>query len=119
MIDEFVRVWDAYKGELAGRFKTDPPASYKALVVELVDLLNRHLDDYERPDPDRVVEINWGGYQGTVVFVIAATGYQPDRHWVTKVGYGSCSYCDALQSCRDEADYVQLALHLLQQLREV
>lgn len=83
-------------------------------------------DDFDEPDLHRIHEINDGDYQGTLVFVVGARGYQPYKYWITKVSYGSCSGCDALQdalgyseeSRNDEALY-SLALHMMQQLKEV
>lgn len=44
--------------------------------------------------------IDDGHYRGTILFVIPFDIYQPDasEYILTYIGYGSCSYCDALQS---------------------
>lgn len=65
--------------------------------------------------------------QGALVYVIGATGYQPDKYWYVKVGYGSCSGCDTLEAIREYQDgkpterqvnkYMTLALHIVQGLR--
>lgn len=81
------------------------------------------------PDPARIYQIDDGGYEGTLVFVIGAGGYKPSRYWYVKVGYGSCSVCDTLQAIRgyegdaptkEQVDaYMTLALHIVQGLREM
>lgn len=76
--------------------------------------------DGEAPDPERIHQIDDGDYQGTLVFVIGAQGYQPSTYWATSVGYGSCSGCDALEDAwgyGDQHDYeglYSLTLHMLQ-----
>jgi hypothetical protein len=89
-------------------------------------------DRYGEPDPTRIHQIDDGDYQGTLLFVIAASGYQPSDYWYVKVGYGSCSGCDTLQAIdgyggySDEApskdqvdDYMTLALHIIQGLKSM
>jgi len=82
------------------------------------------------PDPNRITEIDYGDYQGTLVYVIGQKGPQPGTHWTTSVSYGSCSGCDTLEAIRSEAngpqptedqmkEYRTLALHLLQKMKEV
>jgi hypothetical protein len=60
-------------------------------------LAKLHADDNGcgRMDPERITRIDHGDYQGTIVYVVGADGYQPYDHWYVKVGYGSCSGCDA------------------------
>lgn len=43
---------------------------------------------------------NIGDYQGDYVYLLK----NGDRFGFTVVGYGSCSYCDALQSCDNQAE---------------
>jgi len=58
--------------------------------------------------------------------------YQPSTYWATRVSYGSCSHCDALQGIQDETSwdqtelterqieqYMTLALHMIQKLKEI
>src|SRR5581483_5779174 len=83
-------------------------------------------DGYGEPDPSRIHTIDDGDYQGTLLFVIAANGYQPYDYWYTKVSYGSCSGCDTLEAVRSYSDdtptaeqvndYWTLALHIVQGL---
>lgn len=126
MIAEFIPQWDARKSQVEAGFKAAHPMDYVDIVRAVVSILS---DGYQAPDPDRIHEINDGDYQGTLVFVIASKGYQPSNYWVVKVSYGSCSGCDTLQAIRgysedspnddQVADYMVLALHILQGLKNI
>lgn len=102
--------------------------NYDQLVFMLVEILAAG-DEYEEPDPERITRIDFGGYQGTLVYVIAGTGYQPGAYWTMTVGYGSCSGCDTLQRLQEEYGYkdgdkalegfLTLALHLVQRTKPI
>lgn len=127
MIQEFVDKFMAAKDDL---FKDRRYTSYSDIVEEVVRVLHDP-EDYGTPDPSRITQIDHGDYQGTLVFVIGADGYQPYEYWVTKVSYDSCSRCDTLQSINDYGSYAEpptevmtkgyqtLALHLVQRMVEV
>ncbi len=86
-------------------------------------------DAYDSMDPERIHRIDDGDYQGTLVFVIGASGYQPSTYWYVTVGYGSCSGCDTLEAIRfygddpptsqQVTDYATLAPHIVEGLREM
>lgn len=126
MIQKFVEAWDARKGEIEAQFRAKHPDDYAEIVKAVVTILVTDHDRYasDQPDPKRITSIDHGDYQGTLLFIIASTGYQPSDFWFVKVSYGSCSGCDTLQSISgyssepptDEqvADYMILALHILQ-----
>lgn len=134
MIADFVLTWEAKKNELAEQYRREHPDSYEGIFEDVVRLLGS-CDDYEVPDADRITVINHGSYQGTIVFVVGAKGYQPDTHWACSVSYGSCSACDTFQhlrySCGPEdwddetptkeqaSGYLSLALHMVQSLVEI
>lgn len=90
----------------------------KALEIVARDGTFRHYT----PDPTRIHKIDDGDWQGTLLFVVAADGYQPDTYWFTKVDYGSCSGCDTLDAARGhggEGDWEPMylvALHMLQNM---
>lgn len=74
-------------------------------------------------DTKRITRIDQGDYQGTLVFIFAAKGYQPYRYWGTSVGYGSCDYCDTMESilgCKDPEKKSSMlwsvGLHMVQQM---
>lgn len=86
-------------------------------------------DGYGTPNPECIHEIDDGEYQGTLLFVIPADGYQPYDYWYVKVNYGSCSGCDTLMAIL-EGDYgdtidekvdslFTLALHIVQGLKKI
>lgn len=127
MIQDFIDRFEKNKEAIRAEFSTHHPGSY----TDIVKIVVKHIagDDYERMDVDRITLIDHGAYQGTLVFVIGATGYQPDTYWYVKVGYGSCSGCDTLESIRrydddtptdaQQRDYMTLALHIVQGLKKM
>ena len=129
MIEKFTKAWFANLAPMREKFAAQHPDSYKDVVRAVVEMLWSSSEAYDRPDPKRIHEIDDGDYQGTLVYVIGNDGYQPDRYWYVKVAYGSCSGCDTLQGIRDYGDgaptaeqvndYMTLALHIVQGLREM
>lgn len=129
MIDKFVKAWDEKKDKVRAQFAAAPPRSYEEIVKAVVEILADE-DEYYAPDPGRIHCIDDGDYQGTLLFVIAANNYQPSKYWAVYVSYGSCSGCDTLQAISDYSygeppteeqlnDYMTLALHILQGLKEI
>lgn len=130
MITELVAAWEARKDEVRAIFASNRPSSYRAIVEAVVSILSNE-DDYDGLDKDRIHQIDDGHYQGTLLFVIAAKGYQPSDYWYVKVYYGSCSGCDTLESIdtysnedgtvtESELDqYMTLALHIVQGLKKM
>ena len=116
-------------------FAEKPPDSYTELVKSVIEILSLDEGDPDfycehHPDPKRIHLIDDGDCQGTQVFVIAATGYQPSDYWYVKISYGSCSGCDALQGIGYYSDdekpsesqveqYMTLALHVVQGLKKM
>lgn len=128
MIEEFVNRWEQNKHLLEAHITQGHPKNYEELLRWMLERLFPDRENYV-PDPARIYCIDDGDYQGTLVFVIGATGYQPSKYWYTKVGYGSCSGCDTFEAIRDYRDgepsvqqvedYMQLALYMLQQMKEM
>jgi hypothetical protein len=137
MIEAFTKAWFANLHDMRAKFEANHPDDYKAVVKAVVEILPEDgLTDEdggwagsEQPDPERIHEINDGDYQGTLVYVIGAKGYQPSTYWFVRVGYGSCSGCDTLEAIRgyrddkpdkDQVDqYMKLALDVVQGLRRM
>lgn len=128
MIQEFVDRFMENKEKLRERFSLSHPGRYEDIVKSVVEIITD--DGYGAIDPTRIHCIDDGDYQGTLLFVIAAKGYQPNRYWYVKVGYGPCSGCDTLQAIRDLSmgeevteqqvnDYLTLALHIVQEIKEM
>lgn len=128
MITEFTDRFVAARASVEASIRACPPPDYKSIVKLVIETIARE-DKYSDPDPERIHEIDDGDYQGTLVYVISAKGYQPDRYWYARVSYGSCSGCDTLEAIRGYTDepptdeqvreYWTLALHVAQGLREM
>jgi len=125
MIERFVKRFDAAREALKAKYLATPPSSYDDIVKDVVGIVSDP-DVYSDPDVDRIVKVDHGDYQGMLLFVIGGSGYQPHSYWVTDVNYGSCSGCDTLQAIHDTTDpdeaagdYVTLALHLVQSMKQV
>lgn len=139
MIQSFVNSIINNKDTIKTRIKDNPPQSYMDIITLVVNAINiDHSEDYyNTPDSTRITEIDHGHYQGTLVYIIGGSGYQPSTYWVTKVSYGSCSGCDTLEAIRDNEstydydtevrtysdqaieDYYTLCLHVVQNIKEI
>lgn len=117
----------AKKPDLEAKFRESHPSDYVDIVKAVVEAVTT--DEYNDIDPERIHTIDDGDYQGTLLFVIAAKGYQPSDYWAVFVSYGSCSGCDTLQAIRDYendtptedqvSQYMTLALHIVQGLKKI
>lgn len=127
MIPKFVSRFEENKKLLKKSFRESKPSQYLTMVTEVIKVITsqEEYNDYN-PDPDRVHQIDDGDYQGTLVFVIGAKGYQPNKYWYVSVYYGSCGGCDTLAAINDYPsikekeqikDYMTLALHIVQGLK--
>ena len=131
MIQRFIDKFELNKDKLKEKYSQTHPPTYKNIVKDIVEILGVKNDGcYEDlPDAKRITEIDEGDYQGTLVYVIGAQGYQPSTYWYTMVSYGSCSGCDTLQGIsgysdkapteQQTADYLTLALHIVQNIRKM
>jgi len=97
--------------ELKQRFRESHPDEYIDLVRSVIAAVTVDENTWkgDAPDPDRIHQIDDGSYQGVLLFVIAAKGYQPSEYWYVKVGYGSCSGCDTLQQSADILIILQMS----------
>jgi hypothetical protein len=132
MDKDIIARFDAKREHLRAAFKAKHPDSYLDVVTELVRAIADE-DEYGcgeyNLDPDRITVIDHGDYQGSMLFVIAAKGYQPSDYWATECSYGSCSGCDTLEGIREYSgeaptdaqanDYLTLALHLAQKMQRL
>ena len=124
---KFVGRFMAEKPKLEAMFSEKHPDNYEEVVENTVAVLT--YDEHGGIDPERIHKIDDGDYQGTLLFVIGAKGDQPSDYWYVKVGYGSCSGCDTLESIREYsnekptpeqiAQYMTLALHIVQGLKKM
>lgn len=129
MIQEFVKKFEEGKAKLEALFVAKHPDSYEDIVRNVISVITDEDGYRDSPDPERIHRIDDGDYQGTLLFVIGAKGYQPHNYWFVKVYYGSCSGCDTFQAVRgysDEPptpeqvkDYMGLALNVVQGLKSM
>lgn len=97
MIEKFTKKWFSHNHLVREQFEKEIPNSYADIVKAVVTMLHDE-DMYGSIDPERIHQIDDGDYQGTLVYVIGASGYQPNDYWYVKVSYGSCSGCDTLSA---------------------
>ena len=129
MIQAFVDRWEQNKQIAEDEFRREAPQSYTAVVKAAVLAVKGDAYDEPNLDPERIHVIDDGHYQGTLLFVIAAENYQPSTYHAVAVSYGSCSGCDTLQAINGYSDdpptdeqvgqYMTLALHIVQGLRQI
>jgi hypothetical protein len=130
MINELVQRFDAARPALLASFKADAPTTYVNLVRRTVEVIDDGDDLGVTLDPTRITVIGeHDDYSGAMLFVLR-TKYG-DGYLVAKMDYGSCSVCDTLQSIpqgwgddyivtdAEAAEYLTLALHFVQRLKEV
>ena len=120
MIEEFVKIWESRKGEVRSKYESKHPDNYIEVVRNVVNL-------FDELDSEKIVEIDHGDYQGTLLFVIPEKSYQPCKYFFVMVGYGSCSGCDTLESISNYSnnpptkeqidDYILLSLHIVQKIK--
>lgn len=128
MIQQFIERFNAGSDQLRERFAAAHPDDYDDIVRAVVEVI-ANPDGYDQPDPERITTIDHGDYQGTLLYVIGADGYQPSTYWAVDVGYGSCSGCDTLQDIHAYSSepptpeqvkgYMTLALHIVQEIRQI
>lgn len=104
MIKYCMRKWDENKDKLEAALRSGTTwneCHYLDLVKLVVNqILNNGGDDYDdyKWSADNITEIDDGSYQGTLIYMIPLSTYQPSEseYLMAYVGYGSCSGCDTL-----------------------
>lgn len=101
-IEQWNKNKDKLRKDIEDNFAEYNNASYKDLVVKVVDIIFNDEDDYydDKFDSENIAEIDNGDYQETLLYIIPQDTYQPSEseYLMTYVGYGSCSGCDTLQA---------------------
>lgn len=102
MIKYCLQQWNANKNKLQEKFENQKGwnrRNYENLVVEVVKTILNIGSEFTW-DSDHITEIDDGDYQGTLLYLIPRDTYQPSEYeyLITYVNYGSCSFCDVLQS---------------------
>lgn len=127
MIEGCVEAFMKAKPELRKGFVEQPPETYDDIVKRVVEAVGPFACEYTEMDAENIHVVDDGDYQGTLVYLVPEKGCQPSAYWYVRVGYGSCSRCDALPGIQDGGgtpedradDYMTLALHIVQGLREM
>lgn len=122
MLKEWVDAFMEAKDGLRRDYAEHPPESYDDIVMRTVRAVGEKMGGFTVPDCDEITVVNDGEWQGTLVYIIPEEGYQPREYWYVRVGYGSCSWCDAFLGIEqgggtsDEKvdDYMAMSLHVVQ-----
>lgn len=102
MLKYCLRKWDENKKKLEEELLKDPDLNnckYKHIVEKVVEII-LNTNEKELWNSAGITEIDDGGYQGTLLFLIPRKTSQPTEYeyLMTYVDYGSCSGCDTLQA---------------------
>lgn len=131
MIKHFVNAWEENKYKLEDYIKThsqDNYITYESLTKLIIEKVLNNYKDLSFQTDD-IVEIDFGDYQGTYIYVFHEDTYQPDINetFYTSVYYGSCSGCDTLLGISEYSgklptedqvkQYMDLCLHLIQNIK--
>lgn len=136
MIPEFNEKWFERKEDLRKVFLESHPGGYEDILKTLISVVINPDQEDDLPCNSAIQTVDFGDYQGTLIFIIPSYDIYPSDFWVTTVGYGSCSLCDTLQSITDDSeydedgnelkptakqadDYLTLAMHMLQNMKEI
>lgn len=130
MIQEYIDRFQKNKTNLYYYFAETPQSEYGTYEQLLTKTIEMCINDPVSPEinTDAITQINDGDYQGTLLFVIPLSTYQPCEweYLTTYVGYGSCSGCDTLLGISEydtglpnktqiEA-YLTLCLHMVEHM---
>lgn len=85
--------------------------NYLNLVKTTFSTIYNNEEDYSllNIDIEKITEIDNGDYQGTLLYILPFSNYQPcaTDYFMTYVGYGSCSCCDTLLYIKSLGDWEQ------------
>ena len=125
MYQQIVDQFHAAAPELRNLLANHHPRDYEELVGWVIKAIS-NANDFSGPDHTNIQQTRAGGYSGTLLFTMPDKG---EGFWYVKIYYGSCSACDILEGIRkysDEPptkeqtdDYLALALHIVQQLKQI
>lgn len=106
MVKYCVKKWDENKNNLKDYIKSHLEELDECEYIDLVELIVKIILGDEWGDTNKIVEIDNGDYQGTLLFTIPRSSYQPsaEEYLMTYVEYGSCSGCDTLLSIQADVN---------------
>ena len=118
MLKYCVEQWEKNKENLRVAFKNcDIYSDYEDFARLVIENIFPEWGSYE------IATARSGdGYQGDVVFLIAAeTYYDSNTIYLTDLSYGSCSVCDTLMSAAESEervdDFMRVALNFIQSMK--
>lgn len=123
---KLVELWEANKHKLREYYEktwgTLGIPDYQTSIIE--PLLEYALsDENTKWDLKNIALFEVGQedeYHGDLVFVVSEKNacYTSDVY-AAAIKYGTCSYCDSLQSCNTVDDFMTLCLHIVQEMRPI
>jgi hypothetical protein len=132
---KLIEKWKTYSYKLKEYFeknKQEDYSDYYLILKKTIDLVlnngNQNIGDF---DIEEITKIDNGDYQGTLLFIFHRKTYQPyiTDYYYTYVEYGSCSGCDTLLAINEYEDglpneqqvkdYMTLALHLVEGIKNM
>lgn len=132
MIQKFVDAFMAAKPQMEAELSKAHPEDYTDLVKRVIRVCSTTSEwDFQAPDVNRLTVIDHGDYQGTLLYVVGAGGYQPSTYWTILVSYGSCSGCDTFEAIKNYTydgppptpqqigEYWTLMLHMVQNMKDI
>ena len=112
MVKEFNEKWVSNKDKLEAKLLTlqqNDVDEYEKLLKLVIEIIFNADDEHywKKVDASEITKIDFGDYQGTLIFVYHEDTYQPSTHetFYTSVEYGSCSGCDTLLNILEWIDY--------------
>lgn len=135
MEQKFIDLWFKNKDKLKEALMNYEDLEYCSYLdlfkLTIKNIINAGRTDYDKIlDEDRIIEIDDGNYQGTLLFIIPRYTYQPmeSEYYITFVDYGSCSGCDTLLAIQADYgyengeeqinDFMTLCLHMLERMKK-
>lgn len=128
MIQKFVDAYIKHKDTILKRILETEEYNYeKILKITLEEIVKENPGEFGQwPDPEKITVVDYGEYQGHLLFIIGGDGYQTSQYWHTNTHYGSCSGCDMLEdikwSMKEEEMRLgiqSICLHLVQRMKEL
>lgn len=132
MVQKFIDAWNKEQQNLKAKLQHDclmgydQDYTYDTLVRFAWTIATSTMPDCRKVDLKNMKILDSGDYQGDYLF-LAPLGTEycgPGDYIYVFVEYGSCSYCDTLQSVQDDDDpeeraqyYWQMILNIIQQTK--
>ena len=127
---DLILLWEknkeVFRQELVNNFKHY--TRYSRIVESLFNICFVDEENNSLFDTSKMVQIDNGEYQGTLIYVIPYDTYQPNihQHVYTHIYYGSCNLCDMLgivlnqDNINDQVNgLMSIALQFVQRIKKM